>query len=655
MSRTLRARPACALALGFMAAGCQDYNFNPVGRCVIQPGTKRVTLSSVSSADVLFVVDDSGSMNEEQTALANNFSRFIGNLDQSNVSRVGNGLEPFDFHIAVTSTSVFWNPPTPTASVCSSSCQGAPAGQKVCCKADNTPLKQPMACTPGGPACPGTTTCGTNCYGFKGENYCCDQGTGSFPAGSIAAVVPCSREGTACGTLTTHYDFSQCADPVNHPGVGVDQWPFPGGDFVSWTTPTTWTKANPRVLHFDKELYDPAKNVNKQGFTHDDLMAFFRGGTAQGSAVQGNVMTGVCGSGQEQALSAAKLAIQRALDGKQKDTYARTGTGTTTLTPVATWNAASRTAQSAADWLAPGKTSKLVVVFVGDEDDCSSPKDPSGGVVMVDKDPGADSCVADANTDPPVGHKEDTVQSFADYFMGLGRPFGAAFIFPAAQESCTVDTCTAGPGVCSTGQAPGYRLLSTAEELRGRGADVVLGSICDPDFGAVLESIAEIVKPPSGLTLPTLPAANEVTVLRIASTSGQTRKLCSGPLAYDAAYTLQTAQATKAGWWFTTSPDPAPPAASSPTQYVYINPQGDCIANPGETYAADYIGQLPAGGCWDDAGANSADAMCQRILGGTAGSWTCFAEDAGSACATTIPASAPGTCICGSRADNCKP
>jgi hypothetical protein len=128
MSRTCRARVSFAVALLVFAAGCQDYNFNPVGHCLIQTGTKRVTLSNLSSADVLFVVDDSGSMQGEQTALATNFGAFIGNLDAANATRQAAGLEPFDFHIAVTSTSVLWN--YQTSNTCSSTCTGA-AGQAV--------------------------------------------------------------------------------------------------------------------------------------------------------------------------------------------------------------------------------------------------------------------------------------------------------------------------------------------------------------------------------------------------------------------------------------------------------------------------------------------------------------------------------------------
>ncbi len=654
--RFLRAGWACALAL--VLASCQDYNFNPVGRCVIQPGTKRVTLSNISSADVLFVVDDSGSMGGEQQKLAANFAAFIDDLDASNAARAAAGLQPFDFHIAVTTTSVFWN--DQTATTCSSSCAGA-AGQLVCCRTDGTPATQPKACTPGVTACPSGTTCGTNCQRLKGENYCCNQTDGSFPA-AFTDVIPCSREGIMCGTAETHYAFGTC-----DAGVAVNQWPFPRGEFVSWTSGSA---ANPRVLHFDKELY--TGTANKQGFTRSDLISFFAGGTALGGAVQGNVKVGTCGSGEEQALQAARLAIEKAVAGQQKDTYARTSTA-----PQQTWTAATRTAGSAADWLSAGANSKLVLVFVGDEDDCSSPFDPSAGVVMLAEPAGADACTRDASTSAPLGQKEYTIDALAEFFTGQGRPLGAAFIFPAAQTSCSGDACTAGlccdtqctgnVNVCSTAtcgaQAAGTRLLAEADALRTRGADVVLGSICDPNFGSILDSIAELVKPPTGLTLPTQPAADEVTLLRIAYPSGETRKVCGSPLPPGSYNSLGDAQATHADWWFTASADViTQPGAWNPVQvstHVYINPLGNCIANPGETYSADYLGQLPAGGCWNNtnytpaAGETAGDAMCRAILGGVAGSWTCFAgANADEACVAPTQ-TAPGTCICGSADVNC--
>src|SRR5512140_1135743 len=157
MSRPCGARGAMGLLLA-LAAGCQDYNFNPVGHCVIQPSSERVTLSSVATADVLFVVDDSGSMGAEQQLLAGAFTSFINNLDQANAARVAAGLQPFEFHLAVTSTSVFWN--LGTGATCRLDCTGA-AGKLVCCQG-SAPRRQPKACTTSAD-CAAPATCNTGC------------------------------------------------------------------------------------------------------------------------------------------------------------------------------------------------------------------------------------------------------------------------------------------------------------------------------------------------------------------------------------------------------------------------------------------------------------------------------------------------------------
>ena len=115
--RSSRLAPLALVAL----AGCQDYNFSPVNQCLIQPGTERVTLSDISTADILFVVDDSGSMGGEQRSLQQSFGAFVTNLRSTNQVRVQNGLEPIDFHIAITTTSVFQNQPVPGGATCQAS------------------------------------------------------------------------------------------------------------------------------------------------------------------------------------------------------------------------------------------------------------------------------------------------------------------------------------------------------------------------------------------------------------------------------------------------------------------------------------------------------------------------------------------------------
>jgi hypothetical protein len=638
MLRTSRGR-ALALSALLGAAGCQDYNFNPVGECVIQPGTRRVQLSAVTTADVLFVVDDSGSMGGEQEALATNFDRFIKSLNDANLKRVAAvpPLEPIDFHLAVTTTSVFDNLPDRYNPVCRNDCPNT-AGS-VCCEMSGltpvAPLLTPKACTgPGDASCPSGSTCQNDCVAHLGDYVCCD-GSKSPRA---SEVIPCATLDAACGDLSTHYRIS--SDPAC---AAVTERKYPQGSFVASGT-------NPAVLHFDKQVYAPAAGVscvpgdtctNKDGLPASTLIKAF----------EENVLVGTCGSNEEQGLEAARRAVEY-------------------------WMTQP---ESTREWLHPN--SKLVLVFVGDEDDCSSPQDPSKAVVLTG-DPGADSCVGDASL-PADQQREIKVDDFTSYFSGVrpDQPLGAAFIVSAksgSSNTCVDDACTAaiccgdgcvseGVPVCTTnvcgGQAPGTRLLEAAGELRANGADVVAGSICDtrtdPDhpelgFGAILARIAEIVKPPTGLLLPTEPASEDVTLLRIAGKSGKTRKTCNGPA--PATITAAEAAAASYDWWFTKTREQVTDDQKHPTtvsKYVFINhATANCEANPGETYAADYIGRLPSNGC-SGATAQEADDNCVAMLGGKAGDWTCFAgTDSADRC--IIPTNDPsnpivGTCLCGQR------
>jgi hypothetical protein len=600
---------AVLTAVLVVGTGCQDYNFNPVGRCLIQPGSERVTLSNISSADVLFVVDDSGSMLGEQRNLGRAFGAFISNLDRTNAERVENGLEPIDFHIAVTSSSVFRNPFTGHS--CANDCTGS-AGTLTCCNTSKAPLLLPRACTTAA-QCTGGAVCTDACTGYAGQRVCCSAASG----GAVQTEpVRCATAGEKCGALDRHYRFTGTCEPGN----AVDDALYPQGAFVGLGT-------QPRVLHFDKSLYPATPPtgapVNQQGFTRQQLVDFFAREAPVGSNDwQGNVIVGTCGSGQEQHLEAARRAIQKATGGQQRDTHPRTSGS-----PVA--------GGVPAEFPKP-EPSKLVLVFVGDEDDCASPEDPVRGVVFEGP-PGNDACTNDVS-------KRFPVDEIVDYFFTLGRPIGAAFIASTAQDSCVDAECA--PGICCDrlctgtsactsdvcgGQAASTRLLRAAERFRARGADVVVGSMCDRNFNVILDRIAEIVKPPRGLVLPTQPAASEVAVLRIVA-GETTRKTCAGPAPATTDPGDLPAIRSQYDWWFTATRDQVTETQILPTaasRFVYINlERGNCIANPGETYSADYLGRLPATGC-------TRREDCSAALGGDLGSW---------ACTGTI--AVPGTCIC---------
>ena len=331
---------------------------------------------------------------------------------------------------------------------------------------------------------------------------------------------------------------------------------------------------------------------------------------------QGNVLVGSCGSGQEQHLQGARLAIEKALAGQQKE-----ADGTT------------------AQW--PHAGSKIAVVIVGDEDDCSNPADPRTAIVLGSGQlPGADNCVNDKN--PFNQSVEYPVGDFVSYFTSLGHPFGGAFVVSA---TCSGGTCT--PSTCSVGgnlygYSAGVRLLGVASGLGAAGYLPVEASVCDP-FGATLVQIANLLVLPPTLELPSVPAASDITIVRIADSSGDTLRICSQ------AATQAQADTQTYGWWFFTptgtncSTTVARPAVSSvPTTCIFIDHNsGNCEANPGETYSAEYLGQVPQGGCSNASPTKAPSTSCAQSFpvadGGPSdpNSWWCYGPSGGT-----------GTCLC---------
>ena len=598
--------------------GCQDYNFNPVGSCIIQPGSTLHPLTDVSVADVLFVVDDSGSMAGEQQNLARNFGSFIVTLAQENRARAASGLKPLEFHLAITTSSVF----RIRGNV------GPPVSYGYSDKYDDAANASDHGCTP-------DASCTASNVG---------QSTGSCtPAGARV----CGRAGQCCNCV---------------PGSAVTGGAYPKGDFVS-------AAGNPKVLHFTQSLPwtswgcvddasctsatvgqscgAPGNTCGSAGKCCAPLCTANAGCTVVGAACGAgqvcgavgqccvappaaiqtlidqftqNVQVGTCGSAQEQHLQAARLAVQKALAGQQTET----GGG-------------------AAQW--PHAGAKMVVGVMGDEDDCSNPpptcatpsactpaevagsislNDPTGATGLCTgptlqacaPPPAGNTCTGGESCTPIIGlsgfdgcsydqalpavqQKAYSIDSLYAYFAGLGRALGSAFVVSTEDGSCQYADfgATCQPGVCCDtvctggactsnvcgGQAAGRRLLQAATRFRDAGTDTVAGSICDQQFDRTLRNIAELVKSPSVLKLDSVPAAADITLVRIADSSGATRRICTPGL----------------GWWFydcaiLTTP---PPQSATPTLCIFINhPSGDCEANPGETYSAEYLGLLPPGG-----------------------------------------------------------
>lgn len=578
--------PALALLAALLAAGCNDYRFTPAAHCLVQPGRVRVKLSDVSATDLLFVVDDSPSMDPKQAGLAASFHDFISRMVGIQADRVARGLEPLDLRIAVTTSSIF--AANPTAQACVSGTSGT-----TCCATG--------ACTAAPGCTPGT---GTGC----GAGQACvlrQELDPTFSAVVGAATECCATSacapapsgcvpGDPCPSLQTAFPSplpSSCT-----PGLAKAGAPYPAGAFVA-------APGNPVVLEFARSLDWASWN----GAAPDPALLTLVDQFTQ------NVRVGSCGSGEEQHLEAARLALQQAVDGKQPGV------------PAGTF---------------PRPDAKLVVVWVGDEDDCSSPA--SAPVVTVGWQPGADSCVWDKHL--PAGQQREfpvgDYAAFLDDLVRGGRAagFGAGFIVSSVRcadgsyapadvcgfgASCPVAppaSCRAAAPVCGGAYAAGERFLALAGALAGKGFGVVEGTVCDAyppaSFGATLTAIADLARPPDALNLPTTPAAAALTDVRVVDAGGRTRRSCS-----------------EGGDWCFVSCEPAAaaclPAGATSRCIAIDHAKGTCEANPGETYEAEYVGTLPESGC------ASAD-DCQRVLGGATADWAC----------TVAPGQARGSCTC---------
>lgn len=649
-----RLAPLALLALSVLA-GCQDYNFSPVNQCLIQPGTERVTLSDISTADILFVVDDSGSMGGKQLSLANSFGAFITNLQATNQARVQDGLEPIDFHIAVTTTSVFLN--KPTSATCAASC-GTSAGPVCCNPYTSQPLRAPRACTQDSD-CASTTGGPYTCQAvdqLSAPERTCVNGSGQL----LLDPVACSKVGDACGALQARYQYTHgprscgsdrdcrpgdtcrtgctsapsggtyCCNGAGtidqlqcNPGVSGGEFTlYPRGDFVNASTSASGPP--PRVIHFTKDLFC-TRTPDGSACAGPPPASAAADILARVNWFKANVLVGTCGSGQEQGLEAARRALEKALK----------------LNGLSQPN---DTDGKAPAW--PHDNSKLVTVWVGDEDDCSTPESPTQGVILTASS-NPDSCVLDGAL-PVDQQKRYPLDEFTSFFNGLGRPLATGFIVSAVASDC-VDaacrpglcadpTCTSGPGLCG-GQAEGWRFITLGQSFTTTGNEVVTGSICHPsatsgappDFSSILDRVAEVVKQPTGLQLPTQPSSAALTILRIARSDGTTRKTCTAP-----APVGTTGAALDAyDWWFTDGNDLNNQVPTSASRYIFLNPNVQrCVANPGETYSADYLGLVPAGGC-------DTPTDCDVALGVRKSPWVCQKE-------AGAPAGAKGTCLCGS-------
>jgi len=108
--RQSRAVAAIALtsfaSLSLLASGCLDRELKPLNPCLVSGVVDKISVQNVDKVDLLFVVDNSGSMREEQEALRVQFPRLISTLTRG-VRADGTSFPAVrDLHLGVVSTDM---------------------------------------------------------------------------------------------------------------------------------------------------------------------------------------------------------------------------------------------------------------------------------------------------------------------------------------------------------------------------------------------------------------------------------------------------------------------------------------------------------------------------------------------------------------------
>jgi hypothetical protein len=318
-----------ALSIFAAATGCGAFDSVPSG-AVTQCETDAIVPGAVQT-DILFVVDDSGSMQVEQDNLAANFQSFIDDLSSSAAKN--------DFQIGITTTSVDRN--TSSGGVVTVSSTFAASTNECAAGHPNT------------------------------DN--------SYPAGALVAVDATGR-----------------------------QIESGAGRILASGSPTL-------------------------------AQDFIR-----------NVHVGVCGSGKEQGLRAAKLALSEPL---------LSGANAGFLRPHA----------------------KLAVIVVSDDDDCSDPGDGQGHPLVQ---PGQEGTTC-----------EQHAESVSDYVQFLQGPIGGEVRDVVVAAIASVDPGTLQPAVCTvpSGGTSEFAATRYADIVQRLGSKATIASICSASFADALKQIAGLI------------------------------------------------------------------------------------------------------------------------------------------------------------------
>jgi len=207
---------------------------------------------------------------------------------------------------------------------------------------------------------------------------------------------------------------------------------------------------------------------------------------------QRNVAVGTFGSGKEQGLRAAQLALtDRVADGTNQG------------------------------FLRPG--ARLAVVIVSDADDCSDPEHR----VPLDT---TENCSSDAS--------KARLESVVDFVQTLRSPLAGERRDVVVAAITGVDPVTRTPAVTCAGVEDKADRYKAFVDIFGR--EGLVDDICNPSFRGTLESIANLLAPPESITLDPAPSDPRLLSVTIQRADG-TQLSCALALPGDPASTTANA------------------------------------------------------------------------------------------------------------------
>lgn len=99
-----------AVGIPLLGTGCLDRELKPLNPCLVSGVVAEIAVTNIDKIDLLFMVDNSGSMREEQVSLRSQFPSLINVLTSGDKSSPPDGVQDFppakDLHIGVVSSDL---------------------------------------------------------------------------------------------------------------------------------------------------------------------------------------------------------------------------------------------------------------------------------------------------------------------------------------------------------------------------------------------------------------------------------------------------------------------------------------------------------------------------------------------------------------------